>query len=110
MSTPSQRKGSNGEREAAKALAEYGLAEARRHPMSGVLADFPGDVFLHEFCVEVKRTERLDLPGAIRQAEAAARGGRIPIVIHRRNNDKWRVTEGLETWAPRVAEWRSRAS
>jgi Holliday junction resolvase len=106
VSTPSKRKGSNGERDAAKKLAEYGLTEARRHPMSGILADFPGDLALHGFCVEVKRTERLDLPGAIRQAAAAARGDTIPVVIFRRNQGKWYVCEPLESWAPRVAELR----
>ena len=57
MTSPSKRKGSNGERECAKFLASYGLEEAIRQPFSGALSDFPGDVRLHGFCAEVKRRE-----------------------------------------------------
>jgi len=111
VSSSSRRKGSGGEREVAKILAAAGLTEAVRMPLSGALADFPGDVRLNGWCAEVKRTERLDLWGAWRQACAAARGGVDPIVFNRRNHSPWLATLEIQTWAEmenELREWRRR--
>lgn len=112
MSRSSKDKGYRGEVEVAKLLASHGLTEAVRHPGSGAIDAFPGDCRLTGFCPEVKYQQRWDVPGWIRQAWAAARGGAIPVVIFRRNksgNDpcgEWHVIEPAESWAARVAEVR----
>ena len=95
-----------GENEVVQLLRKHGLSEAKRMPLSGAVAGFEGDVSLNGFAVEIKYRERLDLWGAIRQAAAAARGGRIPIVVFRRNRSEWYVVEPLESWAAREAELR----
>lgn len=106
MSRASKDKGYRGERELAKLLASCGLTEATRMPLSGSLPDFPGDVRLDGFCVEVKRTERLDLWGSLKQAAAAARGGRVPLLFFRRNHSPWYVVLEAKEWAAREAELR----
>lgn len=45
MVSAAKRKGSGFEREVVEALREYGL-EAKKVPLSGALADYPGDVTL----------------------------------------------------------------
>ena len=63
----------------------------------GTIPDLVGLPGVH---IEVKRREKLDLLGAIRQAEAdAARfhDGR-PAVFHRKNRSPWLVTMTLEEW------------
>jgi hypothetical protein len=111
VSNPAKRKGSNAERELAKLFADCGLDEAHRQPLSGAVPDFPGDVNLNGYLVECKRTERLDLWAAIRQAAAAARGGRVPIVCFRRSRSPWyTVIETTEFAAMEreLREWRGR--
>lgn len=55
------------------------------------------------FAPEIKRTEALNLNGAIDQAEGnAAREGLWPIVIHRRNNKPAYATLRLEHFLPLV--------
>lgn len=48
--------------------------------------------------IEVKRTERLDLYGALDQARRDAKPGKLPIVVHRRNNCRWVVIQDAEDW------------
>ena len=102
----SKTKGAGGEREVAKILAAAGLIEAARMPLSGAIPDFPGDVRLDGYSVEVKRTERFQVWAALKQAYAAASGGRIPVVIFRRNQGEWHVIESLESWAEKECELR----
>ncbi len=104
----SRQKGANAEREVAKILAAAGLTEAVRMPLSGASPDFPGDVRLNGWCCEVKRVERLDLPGAWRQVCAAARGGVHPIVFHRSSRQPWLATLEMTTWAGMENELRER--
>jgi Holliday junction resolvase len=99
----SKEKGTRGENEVVKLLVKAGLTEAKRMPLSGAVAGFEGDVFLNGWCVETKRTERLDLWV---QACAAARGGRHPILFFRRNHSDWLVTLDARTWAGEQAELR----
>ena len=82
-------KGKVGERELASELQSLFNVYARRgqqfHGGSDspdVVADIPG---VH---IEVKRTERLSIYKAMRQASGDA-GGKIPIVFHRQNREEW---------------------
>lgn len=98
----SRRKGSRAELEVASILATHGI-HVRRTPNSGGLA-WRGDLQgLDGYTIEVKRCERLDVPGWLRQAYAAARGGEVPVVVFRRSGEPWHVIEPLEEWARKVA-------
>ena len=103
MGKKSRDKGQRGERELASELQRlFGVTARRGVQYSGgadspdVVSDFDGVHF------EVKRTERLSLYPAMKQAVAdageqsgAARksdgGGKIPVVCHRQNNKEWLV-------------------
>lgn len=88
MGSMSKRKGKRGELEAAELLRAHGF-EARR---GAQFRGGPGspDV-MHSISgvhVEVKRCERLDLYAAMDQAGMDS-GGKIPVVLHRRNGRDW---------------------
>lgn len=84
----SRRKGQRGEREfIALHLAPY-WPDAKRN-----LDQFGDDKRDAINCAgahfQIKRTERLDLWAAIRQAETEAIGNAVPIVAFRRNRSSW---------------------
>jgi len=90
MGSMSKNKGKRGERELAGELRRLFGVDARRgqqfHGGSDspdVVADIPG---IH---IEVKRTERLSLYPAMRQAIADAGAGKVPVVFHRQNHEDW---------------------
>jgi hypothetical protein len=105
-----RRRGNRGENEVRDLIRHAGWTGAHRNFMSGGagggdLADAIPDVHL-----EVKFVERLDLPGAWRQACAGARPTDTPVVASRANFQPWigslRLTDlmGLPVlaWAPMV--------
>ena len=94
--TNSRRKGAVGEREIARYLREHGFAEARRGQQFKGGADSPDVVGLTGFHIEVKRVERLDLNAAMEQSIRDSAHGEKPLVVHRRNNDYWKVTMRLD--------------
>ena len=94
--TNSRRKGAVGEREIAKYLREHGFNEARRGQQFKGGADSPDVVGLTGFHIEVKRVERLDLNAAMEQSIRDSAPNEKPIVVHRRNNDYWKVTMRLD--------------
>lgn len=94
--TNSRRKGAVGEREIAKYLRDHGFTEARRGQQFKGGADSPDVVGLTGFHIEVKRVERLDLNAAMEQSIRDSAPDETPIVVHRRNNDYWKVTMRLD--------------
>ena len=94
--TNSRRKGAVGEREIAKYLREHGFTDARRGQQFKGGGDSPDVVGLTGFHVEVKRVERLDLNAAMDQSIRDCGENEKPIVVHRRNNDYWKVTMRLD--------------
>ena len=75
-------------------LKEYGIDSWRndqRYVGGFENPDIGASGPLSGFHFEVKRTERLNLPEAFRQAEKDC-GNRIPAVVHRRNREKWKIT------------------
>lgn len=94
--TNSRRKGAVGEREIAKYLRDHGFTEARRGQQFKGGADSPDVVGLTGFHIEVKRVERLDLNAAMEQSIRDCGENETPIVVHRRNNDYWKVTMRLD--------------
>jgi hypothetical protein len=90
------RKGANGERELAAILSQMFGIEAKRGA-SPFLPGFLGpDVYgLPHVHVEVKRRSKLSLPAALRQARFDATG-KVPVVCHRPNCERWMLTIWLE--------------
>lgn len=89
MGAMSRRKGASGEREAAAEINRLfpGVA-ASRSARNGV--DQAEDIHhgITGVHLEVKRTETLSLYEAMKQAKIAA-GGKIPVILHRRNGKEW---------------------
>ena len=94
--TNSRRKGAVGEREIAKYLREHGFTEARRGQQFKGGADSPDVVGLTGFHIEVKRVENLNLNAAMEQSIKDSGADEIPLVVHRRNSDYWKVTMRLD--------------
>lgn len=92
--TNSRRKGKEGELELARILREYGFDARRGQQYSGASGD--ADVIgLPGIHIECKRVEQLNLAKALAQSTIDARAGERPVVIHRRNGEKWMVTMSL---------------
>jgi len=90
MGRKSKDKGARGELELAAELRRLFGVEARRGVQyhgggdsPDVVTDLPG---VH---VEVKRTERLSLYPAMKQAVADAGTDKVPVVFHRQNRGEW---------------------
>lgn len=91
----SKDKGARGERELSKKLQEYGYDTRRSQQYCGANgdADVVGIDGLH---IECKRVERLNLTDAMDQAKRDAREGEMPVVMHRKNREEWKVTLRLD--------------
>lgn len=101
----SKQKGNRGERELAEELRKYGYDTRRGHQYNGQTdeADVVGVPGLH---IECKRVEKgLNLEEALAQSTRDARQGEIPVVIHRRNYESWKVTMSLGEF---MAMWNER--
>ena len=87
----SRRKGKTGELEAAHLLQKYGYDARRTAQVCGKdQADVEGVDGLH---IEVKRQETVSIEKWMQQSEHDAQyTGGIPIVLHRRNREEWKVT------------------
>lgn len=90
MGKPSRDKGKRGEQELARIIRAAGFpcertSNGRVQLGKGDLKGLPG------LCLEVKRAERLDVPGWLRQVEADCPAGDVPAVAFRRNNEPWRA-------------------
>lgn len=95
MAINSKAKGKRGEIEIVRMLREYGYDCRRGQQYCGANgdADVVGLPGLH---LEIKRVERLNVENALRQAEADAKAGEIPVVMHRANREEWKVTMRLD--------------
>ena len=100
----SRMKGKRGELELARALRDFGYDCRRGQQYSGANgdADVVGLPGIH---IECKRVERLNLTDAVHQALRDKRGGELPAVFHRRNDEPWLVTMPLESWIEIYREW-----
>lgn len=99
----SREKGCRGERELASELRNFGYDCRRGQQYSGVSgdADVIGLPFLH---IECKRVEKLNLTEAYAQAKSDAKG-KIPVVMHRKNHEDWRVTLSLQDFMQMYTNW-----
>jgi Holliday junction resolvase len=105
-------KGKNFERKIAKAINEaFGTNSARRTPCSGALDSFPGDVCLlpepiHDFTIECKNQERMNLWKWIAQAERESVGKTMALVFSRNRSDTY-VCMRFDEWLRLLKEARS---
>lgn len=90
----SRTKGRSGEQEVARLFRAAGY-DCERVPNSGGLrlkGDLYGNVPAH---IEVKRTERLELWRALRQAEDEC-GDKTPVLVFRRSRSPWYAAVPLD--------------
>jgi Holliday junction resolvase len=88
MPINSRRKGAAGERELAAYLRQFGIIAHRGRQFQGG-ADSPDVVHdLPDIHLECKRCERGQIYDWLQQARDDA-GDRIPVVVHRKNNQDW---------------------
>ncbi len=90
----SRRKGAVGERELAKILREYGYDAHRGQQYKGG-ADSPDVTGIPGYHIECKRVEALNVERAMQQSTRDA-GEDTPLVMHRKNGERWKVTMWLE--------------
>ena len=94
--TNSRQKGAKGEREFAKLARSHGFDAYRSQQFSGHKEKGDPDVVIKGLHPEIKRREKLDLDTWLAQAKSECKDGAIPIVAHRKNNEKWKVTMGAD--------------
>lgn len=98
----SRQKGARGEREFAALCRAEGYETRRGQQFSGVEGeDIVGLPLIH---AEVKRVEKLNLEAAMQQSIRDCRG-KIPIVAHRKNGEKWKITMLADDWFKLFHEW-----
>lgn len=96
MAKNSRAKGKRGELELAKELASYGFPTRRGQQYRGG-GDSPDVVGLPGVHIECKRVEHLNIEKAMAQSRRDAEGtGEIPVVMHRKNYEGWKVTMDLD--------------
>lgn len=102
--TNSRAKGKTGELELSRVLQEHGYDTRRGQQYAGANgdADVVGVPGLH---IECKRVESLNIDTALEQSERDARAGEIPVVMHRKNRKRWKVTLLLEDFLKMYEEW-----
>lgn len=104
MPINSKRKGKSGELELSHILNDYGYNARRSQQYCGANndADVVGLPHIH---IEAKRVEKLNLYDAMSQSISDAKEGEIPVVMHRRNHDYWKVTLKLDDFMKIYREW-----
>lgn len=92
----SRDKGARAERDVAALLRAHGFDKARRGQQycgANGDADVEGVPGVH---IEVKHVEKLNIENAMLQSVRDARDSEIPVVIHRKNHEGWKVTMSLD--------------
>jgi hypothetical protein len=88
MGRASRQKGQRGEREVRDIFRKHGFDCHRDGSESG---DLKGDL-PPGYHPEVKRAERLNIPGWTRQAEGEAGEGEVALLFYRSGRQPWRVS------------------
>lgn len=103
----SRRKGADGERELSNRLTDHGhtCRRGQQHRGGG---DSPDVVGLDGIHIECKRVQKLNVEKAMAQSRRDAEGtGDLPVVMHRRDWEVWKVTMDLEDWLLLYDAWRA---
>lgn len=100
----SRDKGKRGELEAAHVLKNHGFDARRGQQFAGINGD--ADVVgLPDIHLEVKRVEKLNIDDALEQSIRDAKETEIPVVMHRKNRTKWKITMLFEDWMELYKAW-----
>ena len=103
----SRRRGKDGERELAHKLSTYGY-DCRRGQQYHGGGDSPDVVGLPGIHIECKRVEHLQIEKAMEQSRRDSEDtDDIPVVMHRRNREGWKVTLDLKDFMELYGSWRS---
>lgn len=104
--TNSRQKGARGERELANVLKEYGYDTRRGQQYSGANgdADVVGLPHIH---IECKRVEKLNIDKAMQQSMEDSRENEVPVVMHRKDRQRWLVTMTMDEWMRFYERWNS---
>ena len=95
MAKNSRAKGKRGELELAAELRTYGFDTRRGQQYRGG-GDSPDVVGLPGVHIECKRVQSLNIEKAMAQSRRDADGtGEVPVVMHRRDREGWKVTMDL---------------
>ena len=103
-----KKKGKNGELEVVRLCRAQGYETRRSAQYCGNSEEGTADVVgLPGIHIEVKRVEHLNLDDALGQSrrDAAKTDGAIPVVFHRKNATKWKVTMDAHDWFRLYREW-----
>ena len=107
MGRSQRRTGKDGELELSHELSSYGY-ECHRGQQHRGGGDSPDVVGLDGIHIECKRVEHLNVERAMEQARGDSEGsGNLPVVMHRRNGERWKVTCDLPTFMEMYAAWRA---
>ena len=105
MAINSKKKGAKGERELASKLRDYGYDCRRGQQYNGLEGeDVVGLDYIH---IECKRVQKLNIEEALQQAKRDSKVGQMPTVFHRKNGEKWKVTQDLDDWIKLYNEYYS---
>ena len=108
MAINSKRKGKVGEEECVRLCKAEGYDAHRTAQYCGNSEEGTADVVgLPGIHIEVKRVEHLNIDDALDQShrDAAKTDGAIPVVFHRKNATKWKVTMDAHDWFRLYREW-----
>lgn len=103
----SRDKGKRGELEAAHVLKKHGYDTRRGQQFAGINgdADVVGLPYIH---LEIKRVEKLNIDDALQQSIRDAKDEEIPVVMHRKNRTKWKITMLFDDWINLYKAWEKR--
>lgn len=99
----SRAKGARGERELSNVLKEHGFKTRRGQQYCGANgdADVVGLPGIH---IECKRVEKLNIYKALEQAQNDKNEDETPVVMHRKDREKWLITMTLDDWVEMYKE------
>ena len=90
-----KRKGTAGENELVDILKSYQIRAYRNDQIfrGGIgNPDVYAEIADESMHIEVKRVEKLNVTEAMKKTMRDAKPGALPVLVHRRNHEKWLVT------------------
>ncbi len=102
MSASQRRKGHDFERQVARDLTAAGVNASRGLQSQGEVVP---DVIAPALWIECKRGIQPSPRAALRQAEAAAHSGRIPVAIIRDDRERAFVAMRYDDWVEMYTQW-----
>lgn len=103
----SRSKGKRNELILAHKLQKYGYDARRSQQFAGINgdADVVGVPFLH---IECKAVQKLNLDKAMEQSIRDAKDGEIPVVMHHKDRQPWRVTLDFDHFMAMYQAWKEK--